>query len=365
MVLAERWISRWMDSKQLTVEKNRCTHAKNQKSSCNICVESCPASAIKIDGKLQVDFETCRECMICTAICPSDVFTDKKYKSYLEQMKGRAIVEIACQKQDVNDHFVTVPCLRMLDETILLYGLQENKKIHIRLNESKCETCPFKIANISSFIEELIHRVELIKQEKVEVYINSQEYKVGEQQQFSRRDLFSFLSNRMQSNIVIPLLDEEEVTNKEREKIALSEKQRFFIQLLKKQKQNPVLSSDVVKTAMVMITDHCTGCLKCTYVCPTGSLYSDEDENQIIIKQNLLTCVECKSCQDICPEESLSLESYSSYLRTYLENNEELIYSFDKKRCTTCGEKLDDLHSTICIECQNKLKQSESVLSFW
>lgn len=365
MVLAEKWISRWMDSKQLTVEKNRCTHAKNQKSSCNNCVESCPASAIKIDGKLQVDFETCMECMICTAICPTAVFTDKKYKSYLEQMNGRTIIEIACQKQATNGQFVTVPCLRMLDETLLLYGLQEHKQIHIRLNESKCEKCPFKIDNISSFIEELIHRVEIIKQGKVEVYINSQENNMGEQQQFSRRDLFSFFSKRMQSNIVIPLIEEEELTNKEREKIALSEKQRFLIQLLKKQKQNPQLSSEVVKTAKVMIKDHCTGCLKCTYVCPTGSLYSDEEENQINIKQNLLKCVDCKSCQDICPEKSLSLESNNIYLKDYIENNKVLIYSFDKKRCTTCGDELDDLQSTICIECQNKLKQSESVLSFW
>ncbi|MED4354482.1 4Fe-4S binding protein [Schinkia azotoformans] len=365
MVLAEKWISRWMGSKQLIVEKNRCTHAKNQKSSCNICVESCPASAIKIDGNLQVNFEKCRECMICTAICPTDVFNDKKYKSYLEQMNGRTIVEIACQKQEVNDHLVIVPCLRMLEETFLLYGLQENKKIHIRLNESKCETCSNKISNISTYIEELIHRVGLIKQEKVDVYINSQENNMGEQQQFSRRDLFSLLSKRMQSNIVMPLIEEEEVTNKEREKIALSEKQRFFIQLLKKQKQNPQLSCEVIKTAKVVITDHCTGCLKCSYVCPTGSLYIDEADNAINIKQNLLKCVDCKSCQDICPEKSLSLESFNIDLNKYLENNEELIYSFDKKRCSTCREKLDDLHSIICIECQNKLKQSESVLSFW
>lgn len=365
MVLAEKWITRWMESKQLTVEKNRCTHAKNQKSSCNICVKSCPASALKINGDLQANFEACRECMICTSLCPTGVFTDKKYKSYLEQMNGRTIVEIACQKQDVNDHFVTVPCLRMLDETILLYGLHENKKIYIRMNKSRCDMCSFKIDNISSFIEELIHRVEMIKQDKVEVYINSQENNIGDQQQFSRRDLFSFLSKRAQSNLVLPLIEEEEVTNKEREKISLSEKQRFFIHLLKKQKQNPELTNQILKTAKVTIDENCTGCLKCTNVCPTGSLYSEEYENQISIKQNLLSCVNCKSCQDICFEKSLSLGSYPICLNKYLANKEEHIYSFEKKRCASCGEKLDDSHSTICIECQNKRKHSESVLSFW
>lgn len=363
MVLAEKWITRWMESKQLTVEKNRCTHAKNQKSSCNICVKSCPASALKIEGSLQVDFEKCRECMICTAICPTDVFSDKKYKSYLEQMNGRTVVEIACQMQDANNQFVAVPCLRILDETILLYALHENKKIHIRMNDAICETCSNKIDNISSFIEELIHRLEIIKQEKVEVYINSGENNIGEQQQFSRRDLFSFFSKRMQTNLVLPLLEEEEVTNKEREKISLSEKKRFFIQLLKK--QNNELTNQIVKQAKVIINENCTGCLKCTYVCPTGSLFSKEEENQINIKQNLLKCVSCMSCQDVCIEKSLTLESYSINIKKYLESKEKLAFSFKKKRCATCGEKLDDPHSTICIECQNKRKQSESVLSFW
>ncbi|WP_017755302.1 4Fe-4S binding protein [Calidifontibacillus oryziterrae] len=366
MMVAEKWISRWLESKQLTVDKNRCTHVKNHLSSCNRCVESCPASALKIAENLYVDFEKCVECMVCTTVCPTDVFTDKNYKKYLEQMNGRKVIEIACQRQAENNQGITIPCLRSLDKTMLLYALYQNKKIYIKYNEKKCKTCAYKFENISSVIEELIDKVRLINGSKTELYIYIDDKSVGEQQQFSRRELFSFFTNRIQSNIVLPLIEEEEVTNKEREKIILSQKRQLLKQVLLKDSANinPLLTVDNYNSAQIIIGERCTGCLKCAYVCPTGALFCEEDHEMMKIKQNLQACVNCRSCEDACENHELSLKNSKIEVSEFFNEKPQLVYRFNKKLCS-CGETVSDNTKDLCVDCEIKQKQEEAFLSFW
>lgn len=367
MVVAEKWISRWLESKQLTVDKNRCTHVKNQLSSCNRCVESCPGSALKLDGNLQVDFEKCVECMVCTTVCPTDVFTDKNYKNYFEQMDGRDIIEIGCQKQAETNEGITIPCLKSLDGTMLIYALNQNKKIYIKYNESSCEKCAFNFENISSVIEELVDKMRYIKGSDYQIYIINNEESVGDQQRFSRRDLFSFFTKRIQSNLVSPLIDEEEITNKEREKIDLSQKRQLFNRLLQKVNidSGSLLSITDCKSACVNIGAQCTGCLKCTQVCPTGALFFEEDNEFMIMKQNLQACVNCKSCEEVCGAKALSLSNDQVLLSDYFSEQSRLVFRYKKKYCKMCGETMTEQSKDLCIDCENKQKQEEAFLSFW
>lgn len=367
MVVAEKWISRWLESKQLTVDKNRCTHVKNQLSTCNRCVESCPGAAIEIDSNLKVDFEKCVECMVCTTVCPTAVFIDKNYKKYFEQMDGRDIIEIGCQKQAETNQGITIPCLQSLDETMLLYALNQNKKIYIKHNESSCEKCAYQFENISSDIEELINKVRHIKGNDSELYINYNDESVGGQQQFSRRDLFSFFTKRIQSNLVSPLIEEEEITNKEREKIDLSQKRQLFNKLIynMSSSSDSLISINNCNSTRVNINELCTGCLKCTQVCPTGALYFKEDEEYMLIKQNLQDCVNCKSCEEVCGAKALSLSNEPVLLSDYFSEQSRLVYRYNKKYCKMCGETITEQTQVLCIDCDNKQKQEDAFLSFW
>jgi ferredoxin len=81
----------------LDISPAYCLKLRHKDSSCRLCLESCPTSAISIDQSLTVDSSLCNGCGICVNVCPTGVFQlpdtpyrrllDKRYPAWDTSMK--------------------------------------------------------------------------------------------------------------------------------------------------------------------------------------------------------------------------------------------------------------------------------------
>ena len=58
--------------------------------------------------------------------------------------------------------------------------------------------------------------------------------------------------------------------------------------------------------AKIVVSDACTHCRKCTQYCPMSILYMDE--NKKLKTRNEETCIECLSCEIVCPYNAITIK---------------------------------------------------------
>src|SRR5512135_1994405 len=61
-----------LDKRPLRVDAQQCVRSRHKNTTCNRCVAYCPYRAVKWDESLQVDWDKCQDCGICTSVCPTD-----------------------------------------------------------------------------------------------------------------------------------------------------------------------------------------------------------------------------------------------------------------------------------------------------
>lgn len=59
-------------------------------------------------------------------------------------------------------------------------------------------------------------------------------------------------------------------------------------------------------TTLQLDTEKCTGCGRCTEVCPHGVFVTENGKAQIIDRD---ACMECGACDKNCPTEAISVKS--------------------------------------------------------
>jgi ferredoxin len=115
----------------VSAEKRLCLNFR-WKRSCTICADLCPGSAIGLED-LKIDPADCIACGACGPACPAGalVFEGRPRTALIEEaddaIERSGIVQFACDrcggalgKAKKIEGAVTVPCLSMLDEALLL-----------------------------------------------------------------------------------------------------------------------------------------------------------------------------------------------------------------------------------------------------
>jgi len=57
--------------------------------------------------------------------------------------------------------------------------------------------------------------------------------------------------------------------------------------------------------AKIVVNDKCTNCAKCVKYCPMNILYMDEQRR--LKTQNEASCIECLSCEIVCPYDAITI----------------------------------------------------------
>jgi NAD-dependent dihydropyrimidine dehydrogenase PreA subunit len=83
--------------------------------------------------------------------------------------------------------------------------------------------------------------------------------------------------------------------------------------------------------------EKCVGCASCELSCPTGTLESNDEENQRIFTYSHYQCICCGSCVSTCPEEAAELRHEISLERFFQIVPKQEIRSVQLKACERCG----------------------------
>ena len=56
----------------------------------------------------------------------------------------------------------------------------------------------------------------------------------------------------------------------------------------------------------IIILDHCSSCGACVEICPVLCLKMNADNGLEVINEE--ACFGCRKCEDVCPEEAISIK---------------------------------------------------------
>ncbi|WP_019156624.1 4Fe-4S binding protein [Robertmurraya massiliosenegalensis] len=329
-MLLERYVTKWLETKRLQVQPQRCIKTRNRFSTCHKCVDICPVSAISFEGGLSVQEDICTECMRCTVHCPSEAFSDEKYVEYFKEMSNREVIAFSCENDKREDPSIKLGCLYQLDKALLIQACTQSKKVSIQFDEKRCTKCvkyhnPDK--DLKSSLDILVEELNSMLKEPINIDYNDQNTSKMERN-YTRRELITFFSKKMTRNVVSPLITEEEEVRNLRETVGSGTIRETYHYLLRKYQNHfkQVQRIGDINTAQLNFNEKCDGCKVCERVCPMGALKFSEDESIFTATLNHQICNGCQSCVDICRKGALEINNASFIdLQTFLKGEEQVV----------------------------------------
>lgn len=347
-------IAEALESKAVFVASDRCVVARNRNVKCRKCVQACSQEAIAIEGnKIELDNKVCVACGACTTACPTEALVPlRPLDAELALAAADACIEadkraifacarVASKRMADPIFYAEVPCLARIEESLLLELIAQGVK-SITLIDGGCESCKFRhcsaaiegiVGSVNTLVESMgsEFRVERALEFPDDMLLESKAELLGE----SRRGFFSKQRENAKDaaeKTVLTMISkgESQKTETLREKLGISaggtlpqfgaDRRLHMLDAL-----DSIGSPQVpqVKTRLwgkVKIdTDRCNTCNMCTVFCPTGALAKVEVEEEdaetgkkktrIFVEFSMAECVQCRTCEDICLQKCLTLDS--------------------------------------------------------
>lgn len=327
---------------KIEVEPNRCLKVRAVISSCSACMDVCPAKGSILIGQDTLELQDCLQCGLCTTVCPTNALKwNNPPLSQIEQRikrlsKSERVVYVTCSKRKHKAHssIVEVPCLGVFPtEFWMNIGLSVDNLSILQTSED-CQTCTIKTGeqlfqtqlqeanksipnqipicsepefdqnpnqtvdyNKRNFLTTLMEDVKetntITVKEVLEVNKTLSPFEKFDQY-YQKKDEIEVLTdevNEIKNSVADQMLQNTVVHTDKRS------------QLLKAFQQSPQLQEKMT-LPMPDITDRCTRCGACTFLCPTDALYTEGED--IILATT--KCVSCQLCAEICYEKHISLK---------------------------------------------------------
>lgn len=321
-MLIDHLVTKWLETKRLKVQPERCVRTRNRFSSCHQCVEACPVSAISLTDGLRIQEDVCMDCMKCTHSCPSEVFYDEKYTEYFKEMPNRKVIAFSCEKDKSDRPYIKLGCLSQLDYALLIYAVTNSKRVSIQLNITKCMKCGKYDEGLQTYLEQTIGNLNSMLRDSVEIHYNNSSSTEMERN-YTRRELITFFSKKMTRNVVSPLIPDEEEIKNLRVSLHQGTMRTMYYHLLATHQHifnRKQMTQNLFTATLNFNSKNCDGCSVCARVCPTGALKFKEEEKAVSAMFNTKLCNGCRSCKDICKKNGIEVDDTLIELQTFLEN---------------------------------------------
>lgn len=327
---------------------------------CNLCRESCIADSINNDNSLEIDWNKCIRCGICSGICPTEVFiiqkpSDSMILDIILSSKKEDIISISCNyvdgrfskilKQSYSNNEIVVPCTGRFSEIFLfilmLIGSNKirindcNKDCEFREGVNRLERIRKNTNNLSRLLNEY-NNMDLLYSKSPIIYSK-------------RREL---LFETIRASFQTILKQDVDGNNNSKQNISFPNRRRL-LEIIKivKPVDKLVNCNDLPFGEIQVDIERCNVNGECTLKCPTGSLHLISDNLSQELNFSAGYCIGCGYCVEACPNGSLKLNktidlaSLSTARRTILERKFKL--------CESCGNqfssKIED--SVLCSDC--------------
>ena len=356
------------ERKHLHVSGEYCTRTRHRKSTCSVCVDSCPVGAMSFSDGLEVDTAKCKKCGVCGSVCPTGAIENRSPSDaeLMESIKRTAETEgrltIACVRTQ-EEHLelgsdVSIECLGRLDVSVLLAAALWGAKV-VHLTTANCQNCCLSRASLT--IETVIRDTNVLLEAAGEsLRITSGDGVAGKRSDqrgngpsFSRRAIFENLFQRAKQVSVVGV--GALLPSKTGDKPANScghvllrrvpEKRLATLMLLVELAGRSLKDSSSDSSYLplrfgnpTINLDACTACGMCAYFCPTGALAKSEGKERVLI-YSASRCTNCALCADICYRNAITVTTESS-LRRVLDTRREAIILTNRPNTRTTIKSL-------------------------
>jgi ferredoxin len=310
-------------------EQDRCLHAIDRSSTCQVCRDLCPTGAIQGYGLPHFDDETCVACRACVTACPVGAYgvngspvplfdsaalrgpgakLDLVCASHPQAGTGPTAESVGCRVGG---------CLAGLGAgTYLSLVALGAERVWVRLDA--CRSCPQ--GGLEDHIRRQVDRARsllaLWHKDDVVLVVNLLETPVprplrhaaSRRPEMSRRDLFRMFSLRPRDPEPQPETPASArpagQMGDDRAQI-LGAVDRFSESL-----REPSASLEGLGFASLTVSERCTGCLACVRACPAKAIRFFSDNGGRVCRLDLLprACIGCGACAHVCRQSAIAID---------------------------------------------------------
>ncbi len=344
----------------VAAEKRLCQNFRWKKS-CSICADVCPVSAVEL-GALKIDRARCVGCGVCVRVCPAGALTfEARGRKALMADAGKALgrggtVTFCCDrcggalgKTRRARGSVAVPCLAMLDESVILECHARGAK-NVRLVGCS-PRCSFvrgrRIHKQTLRMADAIMRA-------VRLDYGAGRAGAGSAPESGRgrrdggaegpdgQDRREFLARAGRGLIEAAYPDERGAGKPDRWTWMhrLPERRAELLKLIKGPAagRRRISRSGGMQFAEVRADPgRCSMCGACGALCPTGAIGTVELDDSSLLYFNFAWCTGCLLCVRACPERALA--AGGSVEPGRLAGPGGLLLKMSALRCPECGTR--------------------------
>lgn len=349
----------------LRFEPELCVRQISPRSTCDACAQVCPVDAITFSAPpnpgqvstMSLDTDACIECGLCTVACPTSAFI--WVNPTLMQLRNKVAKEATGYDGDVyltcsqtgavgeSSKIITIPCLGMMPAEFWISLRSDFENVAIYLPSDLCSQC-----DVTTGEERLIQEIsaaELVTGGSFDLVENHEDLDYVEESKtagydMSKRNFFSDLADVARKGAsatmttVTKIEDERPRSAIERfkddraldqmasgkeplegdedrplmevgESTVLTGRRELLLETLKRHPE----MADRTPLLLPRISDECTMCKACAFLCPTESLRLSGEK--IILNPH--TCAGCGLCSLICWPGAIEL--YDRNARIYFQ----------------------------------------------
>ncbi|ANE23124.1 hypothetical protein AAY81_08405 [Denitrobacterium detoxificans] len=350
-----------LEGSAIRVHERKCVVVRNRNVRCRRCAEVCTTGAISIDpatNSLSVEPDACIGCGTCATACPTGALEPRepsdgeflhKCAAAMAAVDEAArvageeeprLVIIACERmlKQAEGLFepakvVSVPCVGHVDESAVC-ALASAGAHRVRVVHGECEECPHATGFLMAQAVEananlLLETWNSDARMKLSAKLPRAARKGDAAFDAARRDFFRGMrgSAREAAVVTADFALESTLGVKPPEEPKFSRvmedgtlphsvpprRERLLSSLNELGEPEDYLIESRMFGQVVIDGDKCTGCRMCAVFCPTGAIRmwngDNDDDERFGIEHYPGYCVQCRTCEDVCLRDALTLST--------------------------------------------------------
>ena len=322
---------------------------------CALCIEHCPADAIRIECNGLRITEACHGCGRCVAACPTSALSSAAAglgdRATIDRLDGAILID--CERMPrsgLPEDALTVHCLGGVGVNDLL-GLRlraGDRAIHL-LDHGWCATCPASggrehpareivtdAARSMAAIGVADRLLPSLVKHSSGVAPGPYGHASAAPIEVSRRDLLGrWLEPACKPVPAVTPTKAEPSSRRRGHKVNAAAGETRFI-LLQALADRFGGNRQARVMPVVTITDACAGHRVCVAMCPTGALSAAKGGDGVELSFDPMSCLACGACERGCPTGAIRVAATGSPLDA---PDRPVLKRFAMRECADCGDR--------------------------